>query len=554
MLTGLRKFGSAFHGKSLSADFPAALISAVAGIPDSMASAVLAGVNPVHGLYALMVGPASGALAASSVFMTVTTTSAMSLATGAALPGDDYVPALITLTILVGVFQLLLGLFRFGFLVRYISNAVMTGFLSGAGVLIILGQLSDLTGYISEYPNKVLQAVDLILHLGQVQIEILVTGLLTIFLILVLDHTRARKVSILIAMVMVTAIIALRGGELIPVVGDQGSIPASLPGLSVPDLSLIPGLVFSAAAVGVIGLVQGAGVSQTYPNPDGHYPNISKDFAGQGIANAVSGVLGGIPVGGSISGTALVVASGAKTRLANLLTGVFVLIIIVLLAPFVERIPMPALAGLLLLTGIRIINVERISSVWNTGLAARAVMLVTFLATLALPLQVAIGAGVALSFVMHIIRDAEGVRIKQVVLQANQFPIEQTVPGELPSNRVTILLPYGSLFFASARTFEDQLPSPDRAVRPVVILLLRGRRELGSTFVQVIDRYARLLQAQGGKLILSGVSERLFDQMVRVGMVSLIGRENIYPSTSYLGAAANQAARDAEAWLSTTSG
>ena len=145
--------------KTIGRDVLAGLIAAIAAIPDGMASAVLAGVNPVYGLYNLMVGTPVAALFTSSVYMAVINTSAMALVVYSALAGytdvEEQTSALVVLTILVGLFQLLLGVFKLGFLTRFISNSVMRGFLTGIAVIIILGQLGDFTGYHGEGNNKV---------------------------------------------------------------------------------------------------------------------------------------------------------------------------------------------------------------------------------------------------------------------------------------------------------------------------------------------------------------------------------------------------------------
>ncbi|UCG23299.1 MAG: SulP family inorganic anion transporter, partial [Chloroflexota bacterium] len=148
-----------FDPKIIGADFTAGLTTALVTIPDGLASAILAGLNPVHGLYALMVGMPVAALTMSSQFMYVANTGALAVATGDALSGygpDELAGALVVLVIIVGLVQMALGLLKLGGITRYVSNAVMVGFMSGIAVSIILGQLSDFTGYESEFGNRVL--------------------------------------------------------------------------------------------------------------------------------------------------------------------------------------------------------------------------------------------------------------------------------------------------------------------------------------------------------------------------------------------------------------
>ena len=170
-------------GRSLGADLTAGITVALVTIPDAMATAILAGVSPINGLYSLMVGMPISALLASSQFMVVATTGAIGVTLGSVLhdvPSEQIMSALVTLTILVGVFQLFLGFIKAGGLVRYVSNAVLIGFMTGIALNIILGQLGDFTGYYSEYSNKVVKAIDLVLHIGQINVQTTIIGFITI--------------------------------------------------------------------------------------------------------------------------------------------------------------------------------------------------------------------------------------------------------------------------------------------------------------------------------------------------------------------------------------
>ena len=181
-------------------------------VPQAMAHALLATVNPVLGIYTLMVAVPVGAIFSSSVFMNVSSTAALSVAAGVVLtefPAGQKVQALVVLVLLVGVIQLLAGLFRLGFLIRFVSNAVMTGFLNGVAVLIILGQLSDLTGYQSEFSNRVAQAFDLLLRIGQIDVQVTIIGAVTLGLIVaLLLLKRLQRFAFIIAIAVATVLLA----------------------------------------------------------------------------------------------------------------------------------------------------------------------------------------------------------------------------------------------------------------------------------------------------------------------------------------------------------
>jgi SulP family sulfate permease len=548
--------------RHLASDLVSALTFAVVNVPQAMAHALLAMVNPVLGIYTLMVAVPIGAIFSSSVFMNVSTTGALSVAAGVVVldfPAGQRAEALVVLVLLVGVIQLLAGLFRLGFLIRFVSNAVMTGFLNGVAVLIILGQLSDLTGFQSSFSNRVAQALELVLRIGQIDVQATTIGGLTLGLILVMLLVKPlQRFAFIIAIAVATVLLTLLtlpalptalNFATVPTVGGIAAIPRSMPELALPQLSLVLSLLLPALSVAIIGLVQGAGVSQGTPNPDGRYPDVSRDFLGQGAANMATSLVGGIPAGGSVSGTVLMMGAGAKSRWANIFVGLFVGLIVFLAGPLVERVPMPALAALLIVAGFQGLRVEQAVMVWKTGQISRLVMVVTFLAILVMPLQFAVLVGVALSILLQTIRQSNKVVVTQWVLQAEGFPLEQPAPRSVPSHQLTLLHVYGSLFFAAAKNMEEMLPQVGDASHAVVALSLRGKDEIGSTFVTVLQRYAQALQARQCKLMLVGVDAAIRDQLAKTGVLKLIGEENVFVATPQIGEALNQAVAAANAWL-----
>ena len=184
-LSGLR-----IPRKTFISDLISGMINGVVAVPDALANGLLAGVNPVFGVYSVIAGTPIAALFTSSVIMNVNSTSATAIATHEALCGvasDDQLGYLVVLGVLVGLFMLTFGILKLGFLVRFISNSVMTGFLSGLGVLTILGQVSDLTGYDSQAQNKVFKLIDTIINWREINLPTLILGLLTIVTILLLS-------------------------------------------------------------------------------------------------------------------------------------------------------------------------------------------------------------------------------------------------------------------------------------------------------------------------------------------------------------------------------
>jgi sulfate permease, SulP family len=545
----------------LKPDLMAGLTFAVVAVPQAMGHALLAAVNPVMGIFTLMVAVPVAAVTTGSVFMNVSTTAATAVAAGAELadvaPGDR-LAALAALVLLVGVIQLVAGLLRAGTILRFVSDPVMTGFLNGVAVLIILGQLGELTGYRSPFPNAVARALDLLLRLNRIDVRTTVIGGLALGGIVLLLRTRMSKFAFVLSIGLATALLALlslpaldpgQGWQSVRIVRDVSSIPRSLPGLSLPQPAMLLTMLVPALSVAIIGLVQGAGVSQAYTNPDGRFPDVSRDFLGQGAANVATGLVGGLPAGGSISGTALIIGAGARSRWTNVFGGAAVAAIVLLAAPLAEMVPMPALAALLIVAGFQGLRVEQALAAWRTGWAPAAAMTLTFLATLFLPLHFAVLLGVAFTVVLHVTRDSGRTELQEIVLVPEGLPLLRPAPREARSGAVTVLVVNGSLFFAAAKSVGDMLPSAEGSSRAVVILALRGKTDLGSTFIAVLQRYARSLQAKGGQLLLAGIDPAARAQLARTGALRVIGEENVFLATEQLGESVNQAAAAARAWL-----
>ncbi len=543
MLKRLRRLSP----KTLKADLSAGLTTALVAIPDGIASAILAGLNPVHGLYALMIGTPIAAMLASSHFMYVANTGALAVATGSALgefSGEAKVQALIVLVVLVGLIQLALGLLRLGGLVRFVANAVLIGFMTGIAVRIILSQLGELNGYHAEGSNAVMRTLDWLGHLHRSDPWTSAIGLTTLALIVLLNRTRAAQLTMAIALLVATLGVGLAGLDSVATLNDT-AIPSGFPALVLPQWSLVAAVFPAAAALAIIGLVQGVGVSKTIPNPaDGGYPDISRDFSAKGAANIASGLFSGMPIGGAMSETAVSLKAGARSRWAGIFSGGFIILAVLLLADGVGYLAMPAIAALLIMAGIEAIKPARINDVWHSGWEPRVIMLSTFIATLVLPVQEAVFMGVALSMLHYLYASSVDVRIVGMTPLSNGSFAEHPAPARLQPGQTVVLAAYGSLHFAAAATLEKKLPAA--APGACVILRLRGVQRAGSTLVTVIEQYAHTLRRGGATLMLAEVSPPLHAQLVKTGTVETCGAERVFIAEADVFAATRCAMQAAE--------
>jgi SulP family sulfate permease len=537
----------------LRADAISGLVLGVESVPDGLAARLLAGVNPLSGLYAYMFGTLSGAVATSSSFMAVQATGAMAVIISdvpAVHNASDPARALFTLAMVTGVIMIVAGLLKLGSALRFVSNAVMVGFISAVGVNIILGQLANFTGYKAEGSNRVIRALNTLIHPAQIHLGTILIGLCTIALIIVLERTKLGALGLVVAVIATSAAVTIFHLHDVAILDDLSTIPRSLPIPQAPQWRLVPILLLPALSLAFVGLVQGAAVSANFPNRDGSYPDASGDFVGQGVANVVAGVFQGMPVGGSMSASSLNKLAGARTRMSLVISSVVMAVVILLFSGLVGHIAMPALAGLLIVIGFRTIKPDDLWSVWRTGLVQKVVLTTTFVLTMVIALQYAVLVGVSLSIILHVVRQSNEVTIKRWTFDEDGNIIEGDPPDHLPGNESVVLQPYGSLFFAAAPVFEAGLPQVATESRnSVVILRLRGRTDLDSTFMDVLSRYAESLEAVESKLAIVSASDRVREQLELAGVASIIGEENIYIGDERVGAAVKRANLEALEWI-----
>ncbi len=532
----------------------AGLVLGIESVPDGLASGLLAGVNPLAGLYAYLYGMVGATLFTSTAFMAVQGTGAMAIIVADVdlASRDDPAKSLFTLSIVTGAVMIMAGVLHFGSFLRFVSNSVMTGFITAVGVNIVLGQLDNFTGYAAEGGNRVARAFDLLFNLDNIDIPTITVGAVTVVLIVVLQRTRLGALGMVVAIGVSSALAAVFAafGYDVALVGDIADVPGTLPFITLPVFAEIPSLLLPAVSLAFVGLVQGAGVAAAMPNEDGSPSDEAADFIGQGAGNVVAGLFQGMPVGGSMSASSLTAAAGAKSRTALLFAGATMVVVILVFSTVVELIAMPALAGLLIVVGVGTIKPSQVMAVAKTGKVPLTVMATTFVLTLIIPLQYAVLVGVGMSVVLFVINQSTHLVTKRLIIHDDGGVEEVDPPDVVPAGEVVVLQPYGAIFFASVPELLEQMPSVTETSRhSVVILRMRGADDAGSTMIDMLDSYAGELDAVDSKLMVVTDNQRVIRQLRVTGITDLIGQENIYEGTVFVGEASRRAYADALDWI-----
>ncbi|MFN2196924.1 MAG: SulP family inorganic anion transporter, partial [Anaerolineales bacterium] len=470
---------------TLSADLGAALSVALVSIPEGMAYALVAGVNPIYGLYTGMISTIVASLTTSTTMMVVTLTNALALVTGeqiAGLSGDaDPIRAMFTLTLLVGVIMFVLGALKLGSAIRFVSREVMSGFVFATALLIVLGQYKDLVGYVSQLEaNKLFKAVDITLHVGDWNFATMIVGIASIIVLILLKRSPVKKWADILIILLATLFVLVTRWQEVELVGDISAVPsglAALPAPGLPDFNLIPLLFTGAFAAAVVGLAESSGAGAAYPNPDGTRSNMSLDFSGQGLGNIAGSFFQAMPAGGSLSRTGINASGGARSRWAGVYSGLLIAIVLMLFGHFAELIPMAGLAGLLIVIGFDIMFREgrELAEAWNISRLNTVVAVITILVGVFSDLTVAIFTGVILSLLLYTFSSANKFKIVKLERREDGAWAMQPLPEQIASNQATVIELRGNAFFASVYSFDELFPNVDQASNAIVILRLRDR-------------------------------------------------------------------------------
>lgn len=504
----------------ISKDVIAALTGAVVAIPQCMAYALIAGLNPVYGLYTAIVSAIIGSAFGSSKHLVTGPTNSSALLVASVMTRymglTNPYQILFQLTFLVGAFKILFGVFRLGKLINYVSHTVILGFTTGAGVLIALGQLNTLLSISIENSAQMATTDKLfyvLTHLGQTNFYALGLGLMTIAIILICKKINKNLPGALIGIIIPIAFIILfslekQGVKL------TGNIPTSLPPFTMIQFNFdtMKDLVSGALSIAIIGCVEAISSAKAISNETRQKIDANQEFIGQGLANVASSFFQGFPGSGSFTRTALNFHSGAATRLAGILSGVIMALVLLFFAPYAKFIPNACLAGVMMVTAYNLVNTEEIMKVVKLGkLKSDAIaMWVTCFATILLPnLSYAIYLGIGLSIALYL-RDTNKVPIKILIsLQGKESELIETELKVL-KEKVDILIIEleGNLYFGSAEDLENKLePLVDKA--RVFILRMKHVASIDVTILNTLKIFIRSVKEHDGNVIISGVRSNI---------------------------------------------
>lgn len=529
-------------GKTVRADVMAGLTGAVVVLPQGVAFASIAGMPPEYGLYAGMIPAIIAALFGSSRHLVSGPTTAASIVlfsslSALAIPGTpDYVALALTLTFMVGVIELVLGLARMGALVNFISHSVVVGFTAGAALLIAAKQLKNFFGIEIERGGHLHDILmQFAAQLNDINPYVTAVALLTLGSGIAMKRWLPRWPYMIIAMLLGSVVAYLLNRSLgIETTGIEtiGALPASLPPLSAPQFSLeiIRDLAPAALAVTLFALTEAVSISRSIAARSGQRVDGSQEFIGQGLSNIAGSFFSAYVATGSFNRSGLNFQAGAKTPLAAIIAGVLLMGVVLLVAPLIAYLPKAAMAGILFLVAWGLIDFHAIRHILKAGPREWSVMAVTFFGALFLDLELAIFAGVLLSLALYLEKVAKPNIVSRAPdprLPKNAFSSDPDLPQCPQLHFVRI---DGSLFFGLVAYVQEAFARlRDRNPQQKhLAVLAQGVNFADLAGGAALAEEARQRKEDGGGLYLIRVKSGLWDSLERSGCLDEIDPNHIF--------------------------
>ncbi len=546
-----RRWPFAYTRAEARRDLIAGLTVAAISLPQGMAYALLAGVDPQYGLYSAIVVTAVASIFGSSSHLINGPTSAISLVVFSALAGFDpdarieAAEGMFLLGVMVGSIQILIAVFKLGDLTRYISESVILGFMVGAALLLAIGQVGNLLGVRDHGTGNqnILLRLWLTLTEGDpVNAKAVALSAATIVLALLARRAvrvwRLPQMDMLVVLVLIGAAAfglgwSLPGAGGHPAVAVTGAVPATLPTPHIPEIKFawIADLSSGAFAVAFLGLIEALAIAKSIATQTHQKLDYNRQCMAEGIANLIGGFFRCLPGSGSLSRSAINFQAGAATRMSGIVTAVAVAAGLIVLAPLTRYIPKAALAGLLVLTAWRLIDLPRLRYAFRASAYDAGLVVVTALTGVFVGLDQAILVGFGLSVLLFVPRAAR-LKGAELVVSAEGV-VRGRLPGDPPCTAVLLYDLEGEFFFGAAPELDRHLEivqqRAEAAGIAVIVLRLKRIRNPDAVCLERLDHFLRISQANGITVLLAGVRPDLLAAVENLGFAAWYPFERMFP-------------------------
>jgi sulfate permease, SulP family len=530
-----------YSRQNFTSDLIAGVTVGLVALPLAMAFAISSGVSPQAGIYTAVIAGSLVALLGGSRCQISGPTGAFVVIV-AGIVAQFGVSGLLMCTLMAGVMLVLMALSGLGAAVRFIPRPVTIGFTNGIAVLIASTQIKDFFGLrVDNVPGEFLQRMkELALRANTLSVPATLVALVTIAVILLWPRLTSKLPGTIVALLATTAICAIAGVPVETIGSRFGGIPTGLPSFDLPEFrpDLILPLLPSAVTVAMLAAIESllSAVVADGMSGDRHKPDA--ELLAQGVANIIVPLFGGIPATGAIARTATNIRSGAKTPVAGIVHGLTLLAILLVAAPLAAYIPLPTLAGILMVVAYRMGEWREIPSILKLANADRLVWATTFALTVFADLTVAVQVGMLLAALLYIHRVSATTTVAAITDDDIRYGDAHVVTDKYIPSYVSVIRIRGPFLFGATEKLEHATLDVNRFSQ-VVVLKMTYMSAIDGTGIHALETLAARLKEANRSLVLCGAQPQPADLIRRSKLVMLIGKANIQP---HLDAALERAA------------
>ncbi|WNS78668.1 sulfate permease [Domibacillus sp. DTU_2020_1001157_1_SI_ALB_TIR_016] len=532
-------FSSRFNGYNLGhfqKDLVAGLVVGIVAIPLAMAFAIASGVRPEYGLYTSIIAGIMVSLFGGSKYQI-------------AGPTGAFVPVLLGVVIqygyeklliagfLAGIMIFLMGLFKLGRYIKFIPRPVTIGFTAGIAVIIFSGQVANFLGLrnLEKEEAFLLNMKEIVLNLHTVNIYSVLVAIVSLVIVLLSPRFLPKIPGALLGLIISTLVAALFFPNQVSTIGSTyGAIPNKLPSFAFPEITgnLVIELLPAALVIAMLGGIESLLSALVADGMTKGKHNSNKELIGQGLANMVAPLFGGIPATGAIARTATNIKNGAASPLSGVIHGVVVLLVLVILAPYASAIPLASMAPILMFVAWNMSERKEFANILKTKTMDSLVLVTTFLLTVLMDLTTGVGIGLLLALLAFVGRMSSTLKVSKVLPD----PTDKLVKPEMVQQgsncpQINIYTVEGPLFFGSTERFEEELESITRSKPRILLLRMSKVSFIDTSGEALLANIVKQFKDSHQQVIISGIQQQPKELFEKTGLYQLIGEEYIFAHT-----------------------
>ncbi len=553
-MAGITSMFDGYKKKYLKNDFSAGLAVAAVSFPQVMAYALLAGVNPVYGLYTFIVSTIIATFTGRSSYMVVGPTNMVAVTIASSLnaleivDAGNYMQFVFLLTFMIGAVQVVLGSLQVGSLVHFVSQPVIVGLTVGVSLIIMTSQLEKILGLTLENSGGNVLSVlySVLTHLDVINFYAFFMGIFSIGVIIFCKKFVSWLPPYLFSVSISLIIVYLFNLEnYLEVVGEFRS---SLPAFNIPafDFQEMRTLFSAALSIAILGFTQVLSIVKVMEKRTGEEAELNREFIGQGIMNMVCSFFSSFAATGSFTKSFTNLEVGAKSRISELISGLTVLLFMILFGGIVSYIPISSLAGIVILVAFYMIDMEEIKKHFSTTKFDAVIFSATFITTILTPrLDYAIYFGVIVSFIL-VLKNTSEINYSHISYEEDEEEnFSQESLQEVKEDEYIVINLSGSLHFNTSENLKNKL---NKSFREDKIFVIRMRRieNIDITAIQELEKFVDRVQASGGEVIMCGLDKELCDILKQYGLYDKIGEENCFSARDDIFRSTKKAIKKAE--------